>query len=58
MKRVRSRQDELRPEYKRSDFKELEQGRYCERVKARSTVVMLDPKIAVAFPNSDAVNRA
>jgi hypothetical protein len=58
MKKAKSRPDELRVEYKRSDFKKLERGRYYERVKARSNVIVLDPKLAAVFPNSDAVNRA
>ena len=58
MKKGKVRPDELRPEYKRSDFNELERGRYYERVKAKSNVVVLDPSVAVAFPNSDAVNQA
>jgi hypothetical protein len=58
MKKAKSRSDELRPEYERSDFKKLERGRYYERVKARSNVVVLDPDIAAVFPNSAAVNKA
>jgi hypothetical protein len=58
MKRAKSRPDELRAEYKRSDFKKLERGRYYARVKARSNVVVLDPDVATAFPNSEAVNKA
>jgi len=50
--------DELRAEYKRSDFKRLERGKYYERVKASSNVVVLDPEVAAVFPNSDAVNKA
>jgi len=34
MKRAKSRPDELRAEYKRSDFKKLERGKYYNRVKA------------------------
>ncbi len=50
--------DELRTEYKRSDFKKLERGKYYDRVKASSNVVVLDDDIAEVFPNSAAVNRA
>jgi hypothetical protein len=50
--------DELRPEYKRSDFRRLERGKYYERVKASSNVVVLDREVAAVFPNSAAVNRA
>jgi hypothetical protein len=43
---------------KLSDFKELERGKYYERVKENSNVVVLDPEIAAVFPNSAAVNKA
>ena len=33
MKKVKPASDDLRAEYKRSDFKKLERGKYCERVK-------------------------
>jgi hypothetical protein len=58
MKKVKTPSDELRTEYKRSDFKKLERGRYYERVKASSNVVVLDPEVAAVFPNSAAVNKA
>jgi hypothetical protein len=58
MKKVKSSLDELRAEYKRSDFKKLERGKYCERVRANSNVVVLDSEVAAAFPNSAAVNKA
>jgi hypothetical protein len=58
MKKAKPKSDELRAEYKRSDFKKLERGRYSQRVKASSNVVLLDPEIAAAFPNSAAVNKA
>jgi len=48
----------MRAEYKLSDFKKLERGKYYERVKERSNVVVLDPEVAAVFPNSDAVNKA
>jgi hypothetical protein len=58
MKKAKLPSDELRAEYKLSDFKKLERGRYYERVKASSNVVVLDPEVAAVFPNSDAVNKA
>jgi len=50
--------DDLRPEYKRSDFGELVRGKYAERLKKGSNVVILDPRVARAFPTSQAVNEA
>jgi hypothetical protein len=58
MKKAKSRSDEMRPEYKLSDFKKLERGKYYDHVKANSNVVVLDPEVAAVFPNSTAVNKA
>ncbi len=59
MKKTKSTSDdEIRTEYKRSDFKKLERGKYYDRVKASSNVVVLDDDILAVFPNSAAVNRA
>lgn len=58
MKKAKSPSDELRVEYKRSDFGRLQRGKYCERVKAGSNVVVLDPEVAAVSPNSAAVNKA
>lgn len=54
-----SRQDEHRPEYKRSDFPQgLVRGKYKARMAAGSNIVVLEPKVAAAFPTSAAVNSA
>lgn len=59
MKKVKAeRSDELRPEYKRSDFGELVRGKYANRIKEETNVVLLEPEIAQAFPNDEAVNKA
>lgn len=58
MKKAKSTSDELRAEYKRSDFGKLERGKYYERVKTSSNVVVLDDEVAAVFPNSAAVNKA
>ena len=50
--------DDLRPEYKRSDFGVLVRGKYVARLHERSNVVVLDPKVAEIFPNSASVNSA
>jgi hypothetical protein len=50
--------DDLRPRYVRSDFGTLVRGKYAERVAEATNVVVLEPKIAKAFPNDRAVNRA
>jgi hypothetical protein len=50
--------DELRSEYKRSDFGALVRGKYIERLQASSNVVVIDPSVADLFPNAAAVNAA
>lgn len=58
MKKVKTTSEELRAEYRRSDFKKLERGKYYERVRASSNVVVLDDELAGVFPNSASVNEA
>jgi len=59
MKKAKKRApDELRPEYKRSDFHAFERGKYVERLRTSSNVVVLDPEVADLFPNAAAVNKA
>lgn len=47
--------DEMRPEY---DFSGGVRGKYAERYGKGTNVVLLDPEIADAFPDSDSVNAA
>jgi hypothetical protein len=59
MKRAsRKAVDELRSEYKRSDFGTLVRGKYAARLAKQTNVVVLDPEVAEAFPNDEAVNKA
>lgn len=55
MKKVK---EEMRAEYKRSDFTRLERGKFYKEVAKGTSVVLLDPSIAKAFPTSEAVNAA
>ncbi len=58
-KAKRTNKDELRAEYKRSDFpKGLVRGKYAERLRESSNIVVLEPEVARAFPNQEAVNKA
>ena len=51
--------DELRPEYRRSDFPGgLVRGKYAKRIREASNIVVLKPEVAQVFPNEDAVNNA
>ena len=49
---------EMRADYKRSDFSKLERGKFYAEVAAGTSVVLLEPAIAKAFPTSKAVNEA
>lgn len=57
MKKAKSlMSDDLRPEYKRSDFGEIIRGKYARRISKATNVIVLDPKVAKVFPNDKAVN--
>ena len=57
MKRADNDSDELRPEYKREDFGPIVRGKHAARMKESTNIVVLDPDIADAFPNAEAVNQ-
>ena len=50
--------DEMRAEYKRADFPKLERSKFYAEVVKGTSVALLDPAIAKAFPTSEAVNEA
>ena len=58
MKKAKKVAGELRPEYQRSDFPALVRGKYVERLRTSSNVVVLEPEVAGLFPNAAAVNAA
>ena len=49
--------DELRPEYD-FDFSQAARSKYYREYLESSNVVVLDPDVAAAFDNSEAVNQA
>jgi hypothetical protein len=55
---MKNTNSEMKTEYKRSDFKTLERGKFHAEVVKGTSVVLLDPAIAKAFPTSEAVNEA
>jgi hypothetical protein len=57
MKKVKNQaaNDDMRPEY---DFSIAVRGKYYERFRQSSNVVLLDPDVSEAFPNSESVNQA
>jgi len=53
------KKDELRAEYKRSDFpKGLARGKYAKRMGESSNIIVLKPEVSEVFPNEEAVNTA
>lgn len=59
MKKVDSEEeDDLQPEYDFSQMKGGVRGKYVERYRERTNLVLLDPDVASAFPDAEAVNTA
>ncbi len=52
------KEDELRPEYDFSQLKNRVRGKYAERYKEGTNLVLLAPDVARAFPDSESVNEA
>jgi hypothetical protein len=55
---VKGRDDNLRPEYDLAELKGGVRGKYYQRATAGTTLVLLEPDVARAFPDSESVNRA
>jgi hypothetical protein len=51
-------EDELRAEYDFSQMQGGVRGKYVERYRTGTNLVLLDPDVAQAFPNDAAVNEA
>ena len=50
--------DELRPEYDLSKLKGGVRGKYYERARDGTNLVLIEPDLANVFPDTDSVNRA
>jgi len=55
---MKKAKDEMRAEYTRSDFASLERGKFYKDAAKGTSVALLDPVVAKAFPTSEAVNEA
>ncbi len=51
-------EDEMRPEYDLSQLKGRVRGKYVERYRAGTNVVLLESDVQAAFPDAEAVNEA
>lgn len=49
---------DMRAEYRREDLGKGVRGKYFKRVSKGSNLVLLDEKVARAFPSAEAVNQA
>jgi hypothetical protein len=59
MKKIESAEEnDLRPEYDFSQLKGGVRGKYLERYRAGTNLILLDPDVAAAFPDAEAVNNA
>jgi hypothetical protein len=59
MKKVESEEeDDLLPEYDFSQLKGGVRGKYAERYREGTNLVLLDPDVAAAFPDAKTVNDA
>lgn len=55
---AKRRSDDLRPEYDLTRLKGGVRGKYYKRATAGTNLVLLEPDVARAFPDSNSVNRA
>ncbi len=53
---MKKAEPDMRAEYKRSDFKKLERGKFFKEASKGTSVALIEPKLAKAFPTSEAVN--
>lgn len=59
MKKVESEEDDdLRPEYDFSQLRGGVRGKYVDRYREGTNLVLLDPDVAAEFPDAQAVNDA
>lgn len=54
----KAKTDELRVEYRRSDFGQGVRGKYLASYRKGTNLVLLSPDVARAFPTAEAVNDA
>jgi len=53
-----SKDEDLRPEYDASVLKGGVRGKYLERYRAGTNLVLLAPDVRAAFPTDESVNQA
>jgi hypothetical protein len=58
MKKASPLEKDMRPEYDFASMPGGVRGKYVERLRRESNIVVLEPEIAQAFPTGEAVNAA
>lgn len=58
MKKAKSKDDDMRSEYRREDLGVGVRGKYYQSYIESHNLVLLKPEVAEAFPSEDAVNDA
>jgi hypothetical protein len=58
MKKIDDLKDEVRSEYDFASMRGGVRGKYVERLRRESNIVVLAPEVAAAFPTEDSVNAA
>ena len=58
MKKANPPENDMRPEYDFASMPGGVRGKYVERLRRESNIVVLEPEIAQAFPTGEAVNAA
>src|SRR3989442_5392550 len=58
MKKVNNFKNEMRAEYDFASMPGGVRGKYVERLRRGSNIVVLEPEVAAAFPTGDSVNAA
>ncbi len=53
-----AKKDEVRDEYRRKDLGAGTRGKYYDDYREGTNIVLLDPDVAKAFPDSKSVNQA
>ena len=57
-KNIKPSEDEMRPEYDLSQLKGRVRGKYVERYRSGTNLVLLESDVQAAFPDAEAVNEA
>jgi hypothetical protein len=58
MKKTNDLNDEMRAEYDFASMRGGVRGKYVERLRRESNIVVLEPEVAAAFPTGESVNAA